>query len=782
MFIEAVDLYRPPVSPWLIGALIGAAAVGAVVLYVRRARHDRRGAAMLAVLRLTALAALGWVLAGPSVMEPAGTGERAPRVTMLFDTSASMAERDVMPADASVNEPVSRWQAIAADWLEPAFLDGLRRRATLELRGFDESARDLDAEEARSLTPDGEATHLFSALEHVTRERAEGESLDVLVALSDGRDTRDAFDERLAATLAERGTRVFGVPVGRPRRGPHLALQAWPEADVLHEGQSTTIHASVTHHRHAGRAARLVLYRNGERVDQQRVSFDESRVTERVRFEVTPPGPGPRSVVTHEYALRVEPMSSGAGGDDASEFFVANDASAGRDPASDHVFIQVSRERIRVALLEGQPYWDTRFLGRLLQRDPRVELTAWHALGDQRRLHVAEAEGERLDSTPMDQATLNRFDVVILGGRIERFFPGDRARLLREYVEAHGGALVLARGRPFDTETEAGREAMAGLEPIAPVTWGERHVAGLRLALTAAGRESPLFSLEGESVEGEADGALLTRWPQMIAATRIDQAKAASVVLLRQAPVDGETEGMAAVVHGRAGRGQVFAVLTDGLWRLALGPPEAEAAQAAYEMFWRRAMRWLAADGEFLPGQDVALTLDRTIAEPEEPVRATVAARHVPCDLEPELTLMDPDGDAQRVTLEREDESATRWHGTLHPAQPGIHRLQLRLPEAPELIPPETPIVGHLAVRRRSIERLDTAARPQTLQSLAEATGGEVLALDERDRLLAHLDAIEEAREGDRQPRYVFARWPAFFMIALCLGLEWLLRRRSGSI
>lgn len=769
-WLSMVDVYRPPLSPWLIGAMVALALIAAAAAYARAAGDGGRvRAAALAGLRLLALAGVAWVLAGPSVMRGVEPGDRQPRISVLVDTSASMTERDVESSVDESDEPMTRFDAIAQHWLEPAFLGALGERARLELLGFDESIHRLEPGQAAAHDPDGEGTHLLAAIERIVRAN---DAPDVAVVLSDGRDTRDAMSDRLLGRLAEGTTRLFTVPLGAPHRGPHLALEAWPEADVLHAGESTTIHAAVSQHGYADREIGVGLYHDGERIDARRIAFDDDRAARRVRFDVTPPGPGPRSVALREYELRL----GGAEGLEAAD-------GSSQEHHRDRVFVQVSRERIRVALLEGEPHWDTRFLARVLRRDRRVALDAVHALGAERTLQLTDEQGERLALDALDAEALGRFDVVILGKGAERFFPGNRAALLKQYIREHGGALVLARGRPFDMETDRGREAMAHLEPVAPVTWGEGELSRLRVALTPEGAQSPLLALDEALAEPGDDGddeqMLLTRWPQMIAATRIESTRAASEVLLRQA-AKGQAPAMASLVHARAGRGRVLAVLSDGLWRWALLADDEQAERGVYELLWRRAMRWLAADGDFLPGQDVALTLDRTVAEPDEPVNVSVATRHAPEGFDPVLMRVDPAGARHRVRLERAPESATEWRGTLRAAEPGVHRLELHAPDQPELASAEAPIVSHLAVRRRSIETLDTAARPEVLETLAERSGGASLALDETDRLLEFVRDLGQARRVAREPAYAFARWPAFAMIALCLGLEWLLRRRSG--
>ena len=103
-----------------------------------------------------------------------------------------------------------------------------------------------------------------------------------------------------------------------------------------------------------------------------------------------------------------------------------------------------------------------------------------------------------------------------------------------------------------------------------------------------------------------------------------------------------------------------------------------------------------------------------------------------------------------------------------------------------------TKFFGNRQLRSRTIEdqltdwcgnqKRDPSARPQLLGDLCEPTGGQCLSLDQRDQLLAHLQALWQVRETDRKWNYVFDRPTVFALIAVFLGLEWFLRRRSGML
>jgi hypothetical protein len=285
--------------------------------------------------------------------------------------------------------------------------------------------------------------------------------------------------------------------------------------------------------------------------------------------------------------------------------------------------------------------------------------------------------------------------------------------------------------------------------------------------------------------------------PDMLAATRIRNEHALSVVMLRQqpkppgkapgvAPGDAEAApGMAAVTHRRAGQGRVLAVLTDGLWQWAFLSSELKEYDTVYQGFWARAIRWLALGGQFLPGQDMSLALSRLKANPGQPVDITVITRYVqPEDFKTRLTIKAPDGSDIDVPLTRQAANSTQFRGSYRPEQPGVHEVILTAfpPESTgdDQLSKPTEIRGRIAVYEESTEKMDPSARPDVLYALCDAAGGECLGLDERSRLLDRIDAIWQTRQSDRKMNYVFDQPWIFILILAGFGLEWILRRRGG--
>lgn len=786
-----IDTYRPPLGEARTLLLVAACVLAAGWLYLRRGRSGSEevepGAVLtwpqrvaLLVLRALAIAGLAWILAGPSSITTQPRRGGPMTVAILADRSASMAESDGPGAVAAADRTApTRWQSVTQTWLEPAFLEQVRQRSDLHLFTFDERATAADQAQIAALTPTGRGTHLFSVIGEMLGGASANDAIAVaaarhsgiLVILSDGHDTQRGVDPLVLQQIRRSGWRVMTVAVGQSRSVADVAVAAWADADFLFPGQSTFLNAAISHAGFAGESVQIDLLLEGTAIDTQQILLTDEP-SQRVRFKVSPPSTAaaPNQPALLAYQIAVKPV--------AGERVIDNNAR--------HVFVQVQRERIRVALFEGQPYWDTRSIVRVLGDDAQVDLTAIYGLGPDRVITThyrgGQTPGSEQANTPggsnaatdagvLTAEQLAQFDVIILGQGAEQFFGGQRAQLLVDFVTQRGGSLVLARGRAFDSDSQAGREAQAILGAIEPVAWGRGTIASLQLELTAQGKSDPLTRFEEPGLD-----AVVTRLPDMLAASRIEGEKAASIVLLRQRPRDsGDAAGMAAVTYQNAGKGKVLAVLTDGLWRWSLLPSRLREFDSIYQVFWSRTIRWLATGGDFLPGQSVAMRLSKLTAEPGETVAVSVATRYVDPAFQPRLFIRGPAGAREEVTLVRTSEQSAQFRASLRRDAAGIHELEL---SAPGMQPDR--LAARLAVYDQSAERLDTSAQPATLEAIAEAGGGECLGPGERERLLDYLAGAEAAREVDERADYTFEQPAVFVLIVSMLGLEWFVRRRNG--
>jgi hypothetical protein len=731
----STGFYRPAVAVAIICILVVAVLATAFIA------AKREGQWWPLVLRFVGIAGLGWVLLGYSQSAPVASGaDEKPRLTILLDRSLSMAERDAVLSPE--NPPLSRLDAVRSVYLNRGTVERFAEVARVQTLAFDDGLVPVDPS---AVVAEGDATALYRAVQQT--------DADVTLILSDGHDTslRDAAVDVSAAG------RLYAVPVGSARSAPDLALQAWPDSDRVFEDQSTVVTASIQQSELTGQRAVVELLLEGEAIATQTLDLQERSTT--VRFDVTPPLEPGRSSQANLYTARVRLID----GDEAY-----------RDNNAESVAIQTTRGQIRVLLLEGEPYWDTRSLARLINEHPRFDLTSVYAFGERR---VVRRMGETLASGSDPVADVEAFDIVVLGKQVQRLIDRGFADRLAAFVRG-GGAVVFARGRPFDDAAVASGEwdaSAATLASISPVDWAGPVVGEMRVRLGASSDDprGPLAGLEADAV--------LTRLPGMLAATRIDGRRAASIVLLEQADTEGQA--FAAMASLRVGSGTTLAVLTEGLWRWELLPGVDEpddTIESVYGSLWVRALQWLAAGGDFLPGQDIAIEADRSTVELNQPVKLRISTRYVEADeLDLRVTVRPEDGSVQMLTP-TPGTAAGVYEAAFQPEQTGRYTVALTTPGRTDLIDPSGPLTTQIVAIDRSRERRDQSAKPELLRQLVEPTGGVCLEMGDVDPVVDYLQTLQALRGRDERVDYAFHAWPVFALIAGCFGLEWIFRRRMG--
>ncbi len=736
---------------------IGAMRFSAAMIWPPRLARLHVG--VCATIRLLALAMLLALLLNPVSQRPGQTQFERHAVTLLVDTSSSMCVND----ESDGGESFSRLDRLRQHWLTPTFLDQLARQADVRLQAFDAESRLLPAEALDSLAATGSETRLIDELRD-TIQHADA-ALGSIVLLTDGRDTTSAVASTISSLARARGIAVSSVPVGTTAQQPDLNIRLTADHAFVHDGQSTTLRGEINQVGLEGQHVTAVLERNGEPIDSAAIVLGAEPA--RLSFNVTPTAPNdgaPASEMVSlcEFRLRVEPLI----------------AESRTDNNQSYAFVQITRQHIRIALFENEPYWDTKFLIDALRSAAEIDLTTIIGIGRREEItrYVSEEPDEPAGppTAPATIEDLSRYDVVILGRGIERWFPGEKAETLVTYLADHGGSLVLARGRPFGDDTARGVAAAAALDPVVPVQWGEDKISAGHLRAARSMSVGDPLSFEGL---GDTD-LILSQMPGMIAQTRIENERAASIIWARSDATDQQGALPAAVATQQVGHGRILAILVDGLWRWALLPPNDADFDPVFPLFWTRAVRWLAGGGELLPGQSIGLSLSRLNVQPHQNVEITVQTRYIDASrFDPTITVIKPDGVEQTLEASPTNESATRLTAQYTPLDEGLYSVRL---EAPGMSPPT--LTSRFVVHDPSRERLDLSADHAPLIAMAHATGGQMYDASHPEALLDHLRAEAIAAETEPVTEPIWDRtWVLSLLLAL-LAAEWFWRRATGQL
>lgn len=758
--------WRPAGSPMHI--LAGAALLAglAVLAYVRVFARNRKVGLALLAMRLALIAALAMLLMGPSRLPPEAAASGKPRLTVLVDTSGSMQTPDC--------QGLSRIEA-AGKCL------GLARLADeydLDLRGFDSILQSLSAEalaKSPSALAAGRSSRIAACVTQAIQELPEGPAGSAMVVFSDGRDSAGANFQSAALLARARNVPVNTICLGGPTIVRDIVLVALPSQEYLLAGEPGEM---VVELRQVGldqAAGKLHVRCQGSPDLELPVEFKGNPgVVLKVPVRQDQPG-------LYEYRVSVDP--------------VEGEREAGNNAQS--VFFEVTNRRIKVLLLEGQPFWETKFLAQSLRKDARVELSQFTQVSTAKREVIvsglvaggpstrpeaasAPSTGPAPVSLPKTADDWSAYNVVLLGRGLEQMLDRQSTAQLVEFVSTRGGCVVFTRAQAYDPEMPLGRQLGRDLAVIEPVIWGQGQQHHLGLSLTPQGRQAPLFA---GAVFGDDPGAAMARLPGFSTMPEVLREKAGAEVLARATEAGalaGQADaGWPAIVTMNFGRGRTVAILGEGLWQWRFLPPQSKDLDGVYDHFWSSLVRWLAMSSDFLPGQAVSLKLGRSSSPLGEPASFDVVCKLKPAEgFKPVLKLTDPSGKSRELAALPLPGVEGRYRANFNPPAPGVYKVTLELPGQDATAVQEK----KFSVYDVDMERLHVAAVPEELARLAEVSGGLALSADNAAQLPHELARQKSLRTTPQPPEFLWNHAGVLVLILAWAGVEWLARRKAGLL
>jgi len=751
--------------------LAGGAAAAALAwaFYSRkRAVLPPRVFAALTTLRLLALGVVTVFLLQP-VLRLVRTEARQAVVAVAVDASESMGIRDAADERSRLEAAVGLLTGPPHDVLR-----GLARSHSVRLFAFGAITAELDdGARLAELRPDRKATAVGEALRDVAGQ-VPREDLAGIVLLTDGVSTRGDAPGSVAPTL---GVPVFPVALGG-RLGARGRFWDVGIARVPRSGRYIVNNRAIV---------KVVLSCAG----LQRFAAAERRLTLRLwegerELASAPVGfPAEDGVVEQELSFTPDRVG-------VHRLRVALSALPAETVTENNersFTVQVTDPRIRVLIVEGVVRPEYRFLRRVLESDPNLEVTGVVKLSGARFMVQGVDPGVDLSrGLPAAREHYAKFDVVILGDIAREEFSGLQLDYLKEFV-ADGGALIALGGyHAFGP----GGYADGPVADLLPVTMGgerDGHVEEPFVpVLTPAGRQHPIFEGTKALFESPDERTALD------GANRLTGAKPGAQVL---AVHDTERAGgrpmpVVAVQDYSAGRTMALAADTTWKWRFQI---EAAGLDSPYCRFWRQALRWLAGrkEEEPAPGRLVSAWTPRVEYEPGE--RVLLKARVKDAEGQPEqrarvavkieypipIKRRAPDGAeaverSALVQLEPQPLSLGEYQLPYDPPAAGLYRASAAAYVGDEELDTDEFefVVGQAATE---FERVDV--NEQVLRLLAGQTGGAFHTLATAGRIPQELEERRRLVARRREVNLWNAPWCLAVFLA-CVTAEWVLRKRHG--
>lgn len=652
---------------------------------------------------------------------------------------------------------------------------------------------------------DDTASDFAATLETLLAEVPSEELAGVLM-LTDGIHNGDASVEPIARRYGARGVPVGTVLVGSTKAPFDLAIADISAPESIFLGDKVRVHATLSATQARGKTAHVSLLKDGEKVDETRISISDDPFRRDISLS---DAPGTNGLVRYE--LRIDELEG--------ERFATNNTWK--------VDVAVSDDRTNVLLVDGFPRWEFRYLRNLFYaRDKSVHLQYYLVHPDliegidvTNRLPPASASrpfGEaEAGAMPVSPEEWRKFDVVILGDVGPDVLTPAMQTNLAECVTERGSLLV----------TIAGPRAMPHLYPtnsplaaLMPVTWSGESVPDpwkapenrFALELTQAGRVHPIMQQSSSPSENEQ---LWASFPRFTWRYPFESVKSAAEIIACAAPegVDGiapekamtarnakeqmeqqrrKREQRAYLVSHNVGRGKVLALAGDETWRLRY-----RVGDTRHHRFWGQVIRWGLGERLRSGTRQLRVGTDRMTYSPHDPVR--VLARVFTKDYDPvedakitaAIAMAGPNGSPTngpvlRVRLAHVPGSQGLYEAIVPPrSEAGVYSISIEKPERYSGEPADHKVetVFFVAASRRPIENASVAATRETVDGLARWTGGAVLP---PHRIEEFAEAFGEPSRTLTEPLEVplWDNWRLFALLAASLAAEWILRKKRGLL
>lgn len=717
-----------PLPVWMVIATL-LTALAALVYWRAATRLHWSRNLLLLLLRLTGLALVLGLLLQPSRREFLPPLIRDRITVVAVDTSRSMNQQDA--------GGLSRFEAARQLLLQSGTVSdqGLPHHPRQRVFEFHTETRQI-LDSILDVAPRGASTRLHSTVQSLLQSAQSGEALEAIILLTDGHDFELVNPVKTGAAARALQTPIYAVPLGRQGRVRDVSVRITGFQPYSYVKQSTRVAAALRLIGCQFETIEVHLLRHGEIAQTRRVQADEFQEVP-VEFEVVEPQVG-----QFEYEVRATPLPD--------ELDAANNSAM--------TYLNVIDQRIRVLLLEGDPYWDTTFLQRSLMRNDKFEIDSLIRYAPDRVRTIRKSESDVEWTLPTTLEQFAAYDLILLGRKVDSLLNPDQTALLDPYVRDRTGTVIFSRGRAF-----ANGSAPGDLEPV---LWGEPAHREVRVAPTSEGSSLAAFrSLNPNSLEGDA-------LPALFNAHAATESRPLTATLAQA--TDRDTGATApAIVQRRYGRGQVVSVGVEGLWRWSLNA-QLEADHLPFDRFWDQLILWLLAGRDFVPNRQFSFRPNAANIQLGSKAHFRLTQREPdPQVTSIPLTLFFEEKEIGRSTLTPSPADASRLTGEFLPDRVGRYRAHARFPDGSEQD-------SRFIVFNENLEETEVATDTLGLRRLCESSGGRLLDPAEFAPFLAELgrEPTETSPKSHLIPLWN-SPW-VFYAIGVILGLDWYLRRRWG--
>jgi hypothetical protein len=638
------------------------------------------------------------------------------------------------------------------------------------------------------LSADGKSTDITSAgTEIIQKYNSSATALKGLIIISDGREVKSRSDDKFPLLARAANVPVYAIPLGGQVKGHDISLETVTRHYTEFAGQYQTVAVKVRNSNMGRIKTKVEIVDRAGQVLAEQELFLEDNSTQTVHLTLNLKHPG-----LHELFFRVP--------------VVEKDKK--RSNNSVGITVSVIDEKLNVLLIEGLPFWDSKFLSQVLRQNSNINLSGIYRLTPERFFKIDE-KGQRSEESnavifPEKMETLSKFNLIIFGKGAEFFLNEKRVNLLKRYVRDYGGAILFARGKPYSGTLKI-------LNPLEPVVWGEELNRRIKWQPAPAGISSGLF---GEMLPGP-DNRLWQSLPPIERAYRCPTLKSFSEVMVIGKNESGQGAQIPVLINRKFGKGIVVAVNSEGLWKWDFSATKQQRnAQVSpakklkpmpgqrhknssgngvtkdnfYRKFWTQLVYWSVKYSDFLPNQDYSLHLSKSVIMPGENVAVLINSRITQVNgfnLSLDISSNDLSKKSNskirgfhKEIIPSRSLSGNSWNALFTLPRPGTYTIKIKLPDNKK-----SELFAVLHVKQPPEENDNLSADSEYLKSVVESAGGLLI---QPDKIMAKLRAANQLAKPtetvQKQWQSTWNKWWLLTAILLFFSIEIYLRRRNGML
>jgi len=726
------DLALDPIVPWPVILFMGI-----ILVIFTVSAYAKTGFAlsrfknlMLMLLRSVGTAAILGILLQPGRRETVPPPELQPLVLFGLDTSKSMKQ-----TDADGQSRLDRAKGILMD-SSIVSRNGFISDPNWRLFEFGEDAQAVNQTLFR-LAPHGNSTHFHQSLQKILNVSFQPEEAKALIIFTDGHDFELAGPSKTGLSAKSRHIPIYAVPLGKRGKVRDVSVRLSNYLPYCYVNQKAQIHVLLRSIGCDFEDLQIQLIRQDKVLESKSINAGERQQAE-LQFEVMETETG-----QYSYEVRVLPITG--------EDILSNNKIT--------AYLNIIDHQIRVLILEGAPYWETTFLQRSLMRNDKLNVDVAVRYSPKKISFLQKDPNKESFHIPLTQEEWNQYDVVILGKAVDRLINEKQLKMIDTFVMDRGGSVIFSRDKAFENKW-----ASNNLEPL---TWASNTVQKPQLRISREGQNIPPLRIIANQ---EAGGIQL---PQLISGRALTDKKTLTTILAT-ATTSEETASIPAIVHQPYGHGQLVSIGVAGFWRWAFNA-KTEGNFGIFDRFWDQMILWLAASQDITPANNFSFRLSTANVSLGDKLYFRLMARNpIPKQQSIPLSIYREQQILLNTTFKPvQGQEGSRWVLDYTPDQLGEYRAIAALPDGSQQ-------ESRFQVYSENLEETEVTADLNYLKQLCEISGGKLL---EMEGLKQFIQTIKH-QSVPAQPKIRMASlWDShwyFYLLVLCLCLDWFLRRRWG--